>query len=120
MPKITESTVEELAIQCLEEEDYFYLAGPEIAPEGETPLRASFEDVLLLEKVKAAIDNLNPGIPPAACTVAPKQVRRFHSLALIADNQQIRTLKTRRDTLLSKPKSEEVQVRYYEKGPKNE
>ncbi len=94
MPKITESAVEDLAIQRLEEQGYTYLSGPEIAPDGETPMRASFEDVLLLEKVKAAIDRLNPTIPPAARADALKQIQRFHSPELIANNEAFHRLLT--------------------------
>ena len=120
MRKICKSSVEDLAIQRLEGQGYTYLYSPEIAPDSETQMRASFEDVLLFEKVKAAIDRLNPAIPHAACTVALKQVQRFHSPELFTNNKQIRTLKTLRDALLPKLMSEEVQVRYCEKGTINE
>jgi len=111
MLKITESAVEELAIQQLEALGYHYLYGLEIAPDGETPMRASFEDVLLLETLKAAIDRLNPSIPPAFRINALKQVQHSHAPELIANNQKIRALKTLRDTLLPKLMSEEVRVR---------
>jgi len=111
MPKITESSVEDLAIQRLEEQGYSYLSGPDIAPDSETPMLASFEDVLLLETLKAAIDRLNPSIPPAFRINALKQVQHSHAPELIANNQKIRTLKTLRDTLLPKLMSEEVRVR---------
>lgn len=94
MPKITESAVEDLAIQHLEEQGYTYISGPEIAPDSETPMRASFEDVLLLEKVKAAIDRLNPGIPPATRADALKQIQRFHSPELITNNEAFHRLLT--------------------------
>jgi len=109
MPKITESTIEDLAIQCLDELGYTYFPGPEIAPDGETPMRASFEDVLLLETLKAAIDRLNPSIPPAFRINALKQVQHSHAPELVANNQKIRTLKTLRDTLLPKLMGGEVQ-----------
>ena len=79
LSKITEFVLEDFVIQCLEGQGYTYIPGPDIFPEGETPMRTSFEDVLLLEKVKAAIDRLNPGIPPAARADALKQIQRFHS-----------------------------------------
>lgn len=94
MPKITESAVEDLAIQRLEEQGFIYIPGPEIAPDGETPMRASFEDVLLLEKVQVAIDRLNPGIPLAARADALKQVQRFHAPELIANNEAFHRLLT--------------------------
>lgn len=94
MTRISESAVEDLAIECLLEQGYAYLPGPEIAPDGKTPLRASFEDVLLLEKVRAAIDRLNPGIPPAARAGALRQIQRFHSPELITNNETFHRLLT--------------------------
>jgi len=57
-------------------------------------MRASFEDVLLLEKVKAAIEHLNPNIPPAARAEALKQIQRFHSPELISNNEAFHRLLT--------------------------
>lgn len=94
MTRISESAVEDLAIECLLEQGYAYLPGPEIAPDGKTPLRASFEEVLLLEKVRAAIDRLNPGIPPAARADALRQIQRFHSPELITNNETFHRLLT--------------------------
>ncbi len=50
--KITESAIETFAIELLEKQGYHYIYGPDIAPDSETPERASFEDVLLLGKIK--------------------------------------------------------------------
>ena len=94
MPRITESAVEDLAIQLLEKQGYAYLPGPQIAPDGETPMRSSYEDVLLLEKVRTAIDRLNRLIPPAARADALKQVQRFHAPELIANNESFHRLLT--------------------------
>ncbi len=94
MTRITESAVEDLAIQRLEDQGYTYISGPEIAPDGDRPMRASFEDVLLLEMVKAAIDRINPSIPPATRADALKQIQRFHSPELISNNEAFHRLLT--------------------------
>ncbi|MCB2160477.1 type I restriction endonuclease subunit R [bacterium] len=94
MTRITENEIEEFVIELLEKSGYQYIYGPEIAPDGATPMRASFGDVLLLEKVKAAIDRLNPGIPPAARADAFKAVQRFHAPELIANNEAFHRLLT--------------------------
>jgi type I restriction enzyme, R subunit len=94
MPKIFESAVEDLAIERLIDQGYAYLPGPEIAPDSSTPLRGSFEDVLLIEKVKAAIDRLNPHIPPAARADALSQIQRFHAPELIANNEAFHRMLT--------------------------
>ncbi|MBN1304908.1 MAG: type I restriction endonuclease subunit R [Anaerolineales bacterium] len=94
MKKITESAVEDLAIRRLEEQGYSYLAGPEIAPDSALPLRASFGEVLLLDKLSAAIKRLNPGSPQAAHADALKAVQRFYAPELIANNESFHRLLT--------------------------
>ncbi len=46
MKKLTESQIEEYAIELLEKQGYHYIYGPDIAPDSDTPARQSF-DVLL-------------------------------------------------------------------------
>lgn len=47
MTKITENSIEELAIERLQELGYDYVYAPDIAPDGERPERSSYDDVLL-------------------------------------------------------------------------
>ncbi len=94
MSKVTESDVEALAIERLEALGYSYLFGPDIGPEGDPPLRDSFEDVLLMDRIRAAVDRLNPDIPPEARAEALKQVSRFHAPELIANNEAFHKLLT--------------------------
>ena len=55
MPNLTESSIEYFAIELLKSQGYDYLFGPEIAPDGKNPLRKSFEDVILIARLKTAI-----------------------------------------------------------------
>jgi type I restriction enzyme, R subunit len=48
------------------------------------PERQSFEDVLLLERLRTAVARLNPAVPPDAREDAIKQVLRLNSPELIA------------------------------------
>jgi len=48
--KITESAIEKFAIELLEKSGYQYIYAPSIAPDSDTPERASFEDVLLIDR----------------------------------------------------------------------
>ena len=94
MPKISESAIEDLAIQRLSELGYAYTPGPVLAPDGLTPLRASYEDELLLDQVTAAVDRLNPHIPPEARAEALRQIQRLHSPELISNNETFHRLLT--------------------------
>ncbi len=87
MTKLTESQLETFAIELLQKQGYQYLYGPDIAPDSEAPQRESFESVLLVDKLKLAIDRLNPAVPAVAREDALRQVLRVHSPQLIAGNE---------------------------------
>ena len=59
MKSITETEVEEFAIELLQNSGYEYLNGPEIAPDGSCPERGSYTDVILIYRLKHAIERLN-------------------------------------------------------------
>jgi hypothetical protein len=69
LPKISEYAIEDLCIQRLQARGYDYAYGPDIAPDGETPRRASFSDVLLLDELRAAIDRPIPDPPRTSCQI---------------------------------------------------
>jgi type I restriction enzyme R subunit len=87
MNRITESAIEQFAINLLEKHGYSYLFGPDIAPDSENPKRQSFEEVLLLDRLKDAIARINPSIPADVREDAIKQIRRLSSPELIAGNE---------------------------------
>jgi type I restriction enzyme, R subunit len=87
MTDIREDAVEMMAVALLEKLGYHYLFGPDLAPDGPHPLRASFEDVLLLDQLKSALATINPDIPISARADALKQLQRLHSPQLITANQ---------------------------------
>lgn len=92
--KITEDAIELLAIGRLEAEGYSYLYGPNIAPDGSQPERRSYEDVLLIGRVEAAIARLNPHVPPPARLDALRQLQRLTAPDLIANNEAFHRLLT--------------------------
>ncbi|MBF0543056.1 MAG: type I restriction endonuclease subunit R [Candidatus Riflebacteria bacterium] len=92
--RITESAIEEFSIELLEKQGYQYIYGPDIAPDSETPARQSFEDVLLLEKMKTAVARINPTIPADVREDAIKQIQRIHSPELIANNETFHRMLT--------------------------
>ena len=92
--KITESEIEKFAFELLERFDYDYLYGPDIAPDGDRQERASFEDVLLLERLQTALRRINPTLPASAIEDAVKQIQRIHSPELIANNETFHRMLT--------------------------
>lgn len=94
MTKITESEIEQLSIDLLTQQGFNYICGYDIAPDSLTPARASFEEVLLLEKLTSAVNRINPNIPIAAREDAVRQVQRISSPELIANNETFHRMLT--------------------------
>jgi type I restriction enzyme R subunit len=94
MTKITESEIEKYAIELLEGQGYQYLYGPDVAPDGEAPARQSLEEVLLLDRLRSAVERINPEIPPDAREDAVRQIERLHSPDLISKNEAFHRMLT--------------------------
>ena len=94
MTKLTESDIEQMAIELLEARGWKYLYGPDIAPDGTTPMRTSLEEVVLHGKLEAAVRRLNPSLPQTVTDEAVKQVMRIGSTDLLADNEAFHELLT--------------------------
>lgn len=86
---MTEDQIEQFAIGRLRALGYAYQHGPGIAHDGEHPERASYEQVLLLERLRAAVRRINPCIPAAAQEEAVKQVARIASPELLVNNEAV-------------------------------
>ncbi|KHD08505.1 hypothetical protein PN36_21200 [Candidatus Thiomargarita nelsonii] len=84
MTKITENSIEQLAIERLKEQGYQH---------NDTPQR-NFEDVLLIDTLQTAIARINPSIPIAARDEAFQQIQRIDSPDLIANNEIFHRLLT--------------------------
>ena len=87
MKKITEDDIEKLAIDFLKEQGFQYFFGPDVAPDGVQPLRTSYGEVLLSDKLREAINRLNPDIPTPVREDALNQIKRIHSEQLIVGNE---------------------------------
>ena len=94
MPNLTESSIESFTIDLLKSQGYNYLFGPEIAPDGENPLRKSFEDVILFDRLKTAVKNINSDLPEDAIDDAIKQLTQINTPDLIANNEIFHRLLT--------------------------
>ena len=94
MTKLLESDIEQMLIELLEAKGYQYLYGPDIAPDGETPMRASFDEVVLRDKLEAAVRKLNPSLPYSVQDEAVKTVLRISSPDVLANNEEFHRLLT--------------------------
>lgn len=94
MNRLTENAIEEFAIELLEKLSYQYIYSPDIAPDGEKPERNSFEDVLLVDRLREAIGRINPKIPIETREDAIKQIQRLNSTELISNNEAFHRMLT--------------------------
>ncbi len=94
MTKITESDIELLAIERLQALGFSYVYGPDIAPGSANSERASFAEVLLLDRLRSVIARINPTLPAAALDEAIKIIQRISSPELLANNEAFHRLLT--------------------------
>jgi len=92
--KISESSVEQHALQLLRKQGFGYIFGPAIAPDSDTPARRSFEEVLLLDRLREGVARINPALPVDAREDAVKQIRRLSSTELITNNEAFHRMLT--------------------------
>ena len=72
--KYTESDLENASLEWLEELGFSILFGPTIAPDGESPERLSYSDIILTDRLRSAVAEINPRIPKEAQEEAIKKV----------------------------------------------
>lgn len=94
MTKLTENDIEMLALEELENLGWTYLHGPEIAPDGEYQERQSWDQTVLVGRLRSAIATINPAVPAHLQEQALKEVTRINSPELITNNEQFHTLLT--------------------------
>ncbi len=85
---MTEDQLEQEALGWLAEVGYSHRYGPDIAPDGDSPERADYLQVLLPFRLRAAIHRLNPQIPTLAREDALKQIMELGIPSLLAAYRQ--------------------------------
>ena len=84
---IYESDIEETSLGWLAELGYAVLHGPDIAPDTPNAERSSYQEVILTSRLRDAVAQLNPGIPPDAQEEAIRKVLHPDSPALVQNNR---------------------------------
>ena len=72
--KITESELEEHTLDILKNLGYKIINGYDLAPDGKNPERKTYQEFVLVGRLKKAIEKLNPEIPESAREYAIKLV----------------------------------------------
>ncbi|MCB1650703.1 MAG: type I restriction endonuclease subunit R [Alphaproteobacteria bacterium] len=83
----TEDVVEQAALAWFENLGYELIHGPDIAPGGEDQQRADYADVVLDQKLRAALATINPEIPADVIDEVYRKVSTSATPDLFEDNQ---------------------------------
>ncbi len=92
---VSESVVEEAVIEYLKELGYDYLPGPEIAPGSPGAERATFADVILVGRLRAALARINPHLPANVLDDVANRILRPQSPVTEENNFAFQSLLTR-------------------------
>ena len=92
--KITENEIELFAIELLEKLGFDYIYAPDIAHDSENPMRSSFDEVILKDKLITSLQTINPNLDYDLIEDAVKQIERIGSSDLLTDNETFHKLLT--------------------------
>ena len=93
MTRIVEQDVEDACIDWLEELGYDYVYGPEISPDGEHPERSDYKDVVLVDRLRNALEKIND-VPLEAIDSAIKKLIHPDTPNLLDNNHNFHKMLT--------------------------
>ena len=86
---LSEADVEQILLDQLQELGYTRLPDSVIGPDGTAPERASYGDVILVDRLESAVARLNPYIPAEARQEAIKRIMGAESASIIEENRRL-------------------------------
>jgi type I restriction enzyme R subunit len=89
MSYLSEADVEQLLLEQLQTLGYNHLPDGIASPDGTAPERESYSDVILSQRLRSALDRLNPGIPPEARDDAFKKLIATAMPSLVEENRRL-------------------------------
>ncbi|MDO9239726.1 MAG: type I restriction endonuclease, partial [Methylicorpusculum sp.] len=89
---MTEDQLEQETLSWLTDVGYTSVYGPDIAFDGKTPERSNYSQVVLVERLRNAINRLNPLVPLVAREDALQQVLNLDTPVLLAANRHFHHL----------------------------
>ncbi|MBP9185894.1 MAG: type I restriction endonuclease subunit R [Bacteroidia bacterium] len=92
MKPITEDKIETFAIEVLQSMGWEYVHGLAIAPGAEQTERETFEQIILIDRLRKSVAVLNPTIPHDAQEQAIQKVLRIYSPELLHNNETFHQL----------------------------
>jgi type I restriction enzyme, R subunit len=87
MTRITEDHLEQQCLEWFQELGYAYAFAPDLAPDGTTPERTDFRQVILTGCLRSALQRLNPEVPASTIESAVLQLANPNVPGLLASNR---------------------------------
>ncbi len=87
--KVTESHVEEAALEWLEALGYAIAHGPDISPDGPAPERENYAQVVLTGRLRAALARLNPHLEPDTLESVASRLLQAETPSLVEENRRL-------------------------------
>ncbi|GER08693.1 hypothetical protein JCM17843_30030 [Kordiimonadales bacterium JCM 17843] len=87
--KFSESHVEDAALEWLSGLGYAVLHGPDISPDGPKPERSSYDQVLLIDRLRTALESLNPHLPAETLDEVLRKVQQTETPSLVEENRRL-------------------------------
>ncbi len=92
MAYLSEAAIERVVLDQLSSLGYGIATDAEIGPDGKTPEREAYADVVLAKRLTAAIERLNPAIPAEARGDALRKVLATEKPSLVEENRRLHKL----------------------------
>ncbi len=89
MNRFSEDHVEQAALEWLSGLGYGVAHGPDISPDGPTPERISYDAVVLIARLRAALERLNPHLPAATFEEVLRKVQQVETPSLVEENRRL-------------------------------
>ncbi len=94
MSRTSENTIEQTSLGWFESLGWQVVFGPDISPDGLACERGDYGQVILLGRLQAALENINPNIPPDVIVEAVRKISRSDSPSLIENNRRFHRMLT--------------------------
>ena len=94
MSSMTETTLEQTALNWFESLGWQIVFGPDISPDGPSCERDDYDQVVLLGRLQTTLENINPNIPTDAISEAVRKITRTDSPSLIENNRRFHRMLT--------------------------
>ena len=89
---ITEDQLEQLCLTWFQEIGYDYVCGYDIAPDGNSPERSDYRQIILPARLLSALQKINPHIPAATLEQVALHIAKPETPILIKNNKAFHQL----------------------------